>query len=232
MSEQLLTLVNNPAVRADEKLYAAIEEKYLKSCCRESEFDTVLMSMIDINDDVESPKLHQTIGEWMVKLAPSMHGTGELLKLQSHPSFVALQTLLKELGGNDQAAISAETRENLVSAAKNLQAHMRQLERSERSADKAFFREAEAVFKQIIGALENPRKAAIDSVLSRHIKACFNLPPALDFSDELLKELASSRKLNCPLLAKFISLCRSVDQLAKAYVERRIARIRPVLQQR
>lgn len=224
LSNQLLNLLKNPTVMADDKLYEVLKEKYLKSCCRQSEFHTILMSIVDLRCENQRPiteddrcRLAQSVNDWMVKLPPNMHGSDTTLNIATTESFQQIQALLAEFEGEDQANIPQEKRQALLAAVQGAQAHVHELATASTTIDKDFFRSAEVVFKQIFDALNTTRQTAINSVVTRHIKACIDLPPQLDFSDALVKELASS-KMNCPHLAKFIQLRRSISQLVKSYV--------------
>ncbi|MDO5463133.1 MAG: hypothetical protein Q4F99_06600 [bacterium] len=224
LSDQLLQLVNDPRVMADNELHELLTEKYLKNCCRESEFHTVLMSIVDIKGDNGQPlteeakqTLSRSVHEWMVELAPTMHGTNADINLASNPAMQNLQTLLEELKGTDEANISNDKRQQIFAAVQAAQAHIHTVATAETTIDKDFFRAADEVFKNILSAISNPKQAALKSIIDRHLSACVNLPSCLNFSDGLLKELSSS-KGKCPRLVKFINLRRTVAHHAKAYI--------------
>lgn len=224
LSEQLLALVNDPRVQADDDLHELLTEKYLKNCCRESEFHTVLMTIVDLKGDGYQPltdeakqTLTRSVHEWMAELAPNMHGTNADINLVANPAMQQLQTLLDELEGLDEPNISNEKRQQIFSAVQAAHAHIQTVATSDNIADKDFFRAADDVFKNILDALANPKQVALKSIINRHLSACIDLPACLNFSDGLLKELASS-KADCPHLVKFIKLRRALAQEVKTYI--------------
>lgn len=227
LSEKLLNLVNNPDIAADPELHALIEEKYLTNCCRESELVTVLMTVADLKGTGKQPltdeakeKLSHSLHQWMVELAPHMHGTEDVLNLNANHDLQRLQSLLEGLKGNDGENVSAETRQQLTDATRAVQRFFRQVAEKTTTIDKDFFRSADKVFNKILNALASPRKAALDSLITRHINHCVGLPPALNFSDSFVKALRSE-EVNCPTLANYITKRREVAQFAKEYVAAR-----------
>lgn len=224
LSEELLDLVNNPKVMEDPELHELLTDKYLQNCCRESEFTTVLMNVVNLKQggtqalpgDVKLD-LSQSLQSWMTKLAPNMHGTESTLAAKTTPALQELSAVLDSFKGDDRV-VSAEERERFVSALQAAKAHIHTLATDATTVDKSFFREAEAILGKILQSMENLRETAINGIQDRLIKNCVDLPPCFDFSDDLIDALASEAG-KCPNLAQVLRMRKAFSALAAEYLD-------------
>lgn len=229
LSEDLLSLINNPKVADDPKMHALLTEKYMQNCCRESELNSVLMTIVDIQYDETGERanlsaeakesLTKTVGSWMASSATQLHGTQSILA--NDLAFKELAQILDELKGDDQDNVSAAKQDRLVSVVRAAKASVHNLSLSDATIDKSFFKEAEALFSKILTSLHSQtdvKRAAFDSIITRNIDACINLTPCLNFSNDFIEALKSDGA-NCRELANYLQARNELQGAFRNYME-------------
>lgn len=221
LSEELLNLSNDSTL--DPEVRNLISEKYLQSCCRESELATVLMNMVEIGGKgkttltaEDQQALSKSFSSWMAETSKGAHGTQEAFNPLKSTGFATLENVLKELDGND-TVMNLEMRTRLQSAITEAEAQVKSLLGNETIADKNFFRETLKVLEQAKASMASLRETVVDQVLTRHVNECLSLPANLRFSEQLLQTL--ERKGACPNIAKLSRFFTQVESLTKAFVE-------------
>lgn len=208
LSEALLKLCSDPGLDAD--IHELITEKYLQSCCRESELSSTLMSILDLHKAApdqrtpeESASLDKTLKDWMHHMSKVGHGTASTFE----KTLADISNILMYLQGDD-ANLGANAHNTMRLTLEKAQIKIQNALST--ASDPTFFKEALNILDQIKGALNNLHQTVSTNIVDRHIKTFFS--PALTFSQPLM---AALQKNFPPNLKKLLTTQEQLGQALK-----------------